>query len=327
MGKFVISRREAGLGDAIVSLIPAWKYAQATGRTLIIDWRNSFYVESRFKNGFTALFEAVSEIGSVPVVSDQLGSHFRFPSSILFRGNIRSSIEVVMDRAHQILFRSESPFTLFWKDAQRYELSMLMSGRNLQRKYVLVKTCVSGILPSLEDCRTVLSSLKPLPRIQAKIDAFAARHFDREKVIAVHVRHGNGGNIFAHTKFWKEEDMALQKITEAITRARLELGQDAVIFLCTDSSEVEQALLKSFPGLLTRSKYFRNPGEGELHDKAVIKTIPEASSLGEDALIEMFLLARADILLCYPAGSFFSFYARTIEDRPENQVLIPLAPG
>ena len=226
-----------------------------------------------------------------------------------------------MDRAHQRLFRSESPYTLFWEDARRYELSLLRSGRDSHRKYVLIKTCVSDALPSLEDCRTVLAALRPLPHIQAKIDAFISQFFADKTVIAVHVRHGNGGDIMAHGKFWENEDQASDSITSAIDRAKLDLGQDSMIFLCTDSIETQQALYKAFPGLVTRDKYFRAAGVGELHDKTVIRTTQQASALGEDALIEMYLLAHADTLLCYPPESFFSYYARTVECGPSVRAI------
>ena len=81
--------------------------------------------------------------------------------------------------------------------------------------------------------------------------------------------------------------------------------------------------------MITRAKYFQPEGPSELHAWDNPTGIRE--TVGRDALIEMFLLARADALVCYPPNSFFSFYARTCADGPKVQVteeaLPPQTPG
>lgn len=319
--KFVISRREAGLGDCIASLIPAWRYARQTGRTLIIDWRNSFYLPDRDDNGFTALFEPVDEIAGVPVICDsRVGAHL-LPSRFLARGCWKSQAEVAVDWLWQKLFAQESPYTLFWRDAQQYELQLLRSGREPDVRFILFKSCLADAMPSVDDRRAVLRCLKPVPHIQRSIDSFAAEHFSGKHVIAAHVRHGNGGNIMGHTRHWVDPEAVRNKILKSISSAMKNSGPDAVFFLCTDSIEIKQFMEISLPDVLVRGKFFRQRGAGELHGRGVVAAHEQARTLGEDALTEMLLLARTDELLCFPSGSLFSFYARTVENGPK---IIPI---
>ena len=79
------------------------------------------------------------------------------------------------------------------------------------------------------------------------------------------------------------------------------------MLLCTDSSDVQSALIRRVPGVICRNKLFRKSGEGELHHW-------RGASLGrDDALVELLLLAECDALIRYPPGSFFSFYAAVMK--------------
>lgn len=77
--RYVISKRSAGLGDSLVSLTSAWRYAKMTRRTLIVDWRFSCYSNDPTTNVFPLLFHPVSEIDGVPVWCDQSIEHHSFP--------------------------------------------------------------------------------------------------------------------------------------------------------------------------------------------------------------------------------------------------------
>jgi hypothetical protein len=116
------------------------------------------------------------------------------------------------------------------------------------------------------------------------------------------MRHGNGGNIMGHAPSWRSFDAAIGRCTKAVMMARKQLGHKARVFLSTDSIEVQNAVLKSVSDVICRPKVFGKPDSGELH----LGDYAEAGL--DDALIEMFLLAKSDVLIRYPSGSFFSFY-------------------
>ncbi len=75
-----------------------------------------------------------------------------------------------------------------------------------------------------------------------------------------------------------------------------------VVFLCTDSRVVQEFVSKSIGNVVSYEKKFGEDGSRELHEELPVET-------AEATLIEMFLLARSDILVRFPPGSWFSHYA------------------
>jgi hypothetical protein len=104
-----------------------------------------------------------------------------------------------------------------------------------------------------------------------------------------------------HARYWESFDEAIARCQRAVETARDHIGHDAAVLLCTDSSDVQRALVERIPGVIWRNKLFRKSGEGELH-------LWRKASLGrDDALVELLLLAECNALIRYPPGSFFSF--------------------
>ena len=311
--RYVISRRFAGLGDGIVSSIAAWDFAKRTCRTLAIDWRWSFYLDDIHQNAFAQFFEIPPEIDGVPIKADDSVSEVPVPASVRWRRSWKSAFEVVLSELYKFSPAKEMPHPLFWGDVKKFELNLFNSNSDLDKEVVLLQSCLNDVLPSDEKCRKFLKALKPKHEIQQEIDAFIREHFQGKDVIAVHVRHGNGGDIMDHAGHWIDSNKALDKIEAAIKQTQEKFRDNTVVFLCTDSIEVKEQLEQRIPQLLTRKKYFRSPGTGELHDKKKVSGM-NSYLAGKDALIEMFLLAQADELILYPQGSFFSFYARIMNN-------------
>jgi Nodulation protein Z (NodZ) len=307
----VISRRYAGLGDGIVSAIAAWNLAKRTGRTLVIDWRWSFYLKEKQRNAFSSFFDVPSDIDGVPLIADDSVADISVPATSRWRGSWQSAIEVMLATLYRLSPAKEMPHPLFWSDAKRHEVKLMESGCDPEADVVLLQSCLNEVLPDVQKCREFLRSLKPKQEIQEKIDLFAEEHFLNRSLIAVHVRHGNGGNIMDHTAYWVDRSGALNTIVAKINECQDKLGGHALVFLCTDSIEMKEQLNARFPKMLTRPKYFRAPQQGELHSKGRVPG-RDPFLTGRDAIIEMFLLARADELILYPPGSFFSYYARTM---------------
>ena len=101
--------------------------------------------------------------------------------------------------------------------------------------------------------------------------------------------------------------MMQSSVVCAVRLARAALHQDAPVFLCTDSVDVQNAITSRIKAVFCRDKKFRASGAGELHDDS------EAVAGRDDALVEMLLLAECHALIRYPPGSFFSFYAAAMK--------------
>jgi hypothetical protein len=308
--RFVVSRRTAGLGDCLISLCGAWHYARQTGRTLVIDWRWSRYVRERNKNAFAVFFEPLTEVEGVPVISDDSVATLKYPSPIYSRHAKKKGLKRLLGQIAHNLIETKLPFVFNYQKAAADELAIIRSAQDVVEPTIIFRCCLPAFPMAHEAHALFLAHLKPQKAIQDEIDRYARENFAGRKVIAVHVRHGNGGNILNHRKHWLDESRALDEICHKIQSAQAELGGDRLVFLCTDSRKVLEFIRSRVPNVMAREKYFRPDNRGELHARKTISA-RNGSDSGREALIEMFLLARCDALLCYPEGSYFSYYART----------------
>jgi hypothetical protein len=305
--RYVLSLRRTGLGDRLVCLAAACKYARDTKRTLVIDWRNSIYGRKSHglfgfrrpdhENLFLSCFEPLSSIGSVPIVAAD-----DFDTGALPRPVFPKVWEygALMSRPWS------APPGGFPGDKER-AVEIIRSGEDRPERTVVFNDCVNDGIVLAEEARAILSALRPAAGIAKQVASFADQNRFADGVIGVHVRNGNGGDIMGHARFWTSFAPAIDRVVRAIAAARDRLGFEAPAFLCTDSSDVQSALSARVAKLLVRPKAFRRPGRGELH-------VGRGAARGVgDALIEMALLARCQVLIRYPPGSFFSFYAAVMK--------------
>ncbi len=297
--RHVVSRRTAGLGDLLVNLLVAWRFAEQTGRTLVADWRGSYYLQDPAENLFCALFEPVSCLAGVPFVGRDDLSDVPYAEpfhpglwtrALLDRPPQRGAADVMADR-----------------DAA---VALVLAGEDVTAPTVVFDGCINDALPSSERCREVLAELRPVAGVRAEVEAFRAAHLDARHVVAVHLRHGNGGEIGSHARYWTDFDAAVERCAAAARGARARLGGDAAVFLATDAQPAAEAFLALVPDAVVRSKFFRRPGDGELH------WWPLAFVSRVEAMVDLLLLAECDALVRFPPGSFFSFYASIMKRKP-----------
>jgi len=301
--RMVISKRWTGLGDCLVSLLAAWRFAHATGRALVADWRRSCYVNDPRTNVFGLVFEPAPVVAGVPFLGDDtindlvLAGPFHpatWHAATVSKHWTRHGLE---DRAER-----------------EAAVALVASGADVEAPVVVFDGCLNDAVPSHEACRRVLGALRPRARIAEAVAAFEERYLVGRPIVAVHVRHGNGGNIGAHARYWASPPAALGRVIGAtlwaVRAMRSEAGVDPVVFVCTDSRPVEALLQQALPGVVTRPKTFRPPGAGELHlwDRRLTSLM--------DATVEMLLLARSDVLVRFPPGSFFSFWGVVMKRPP-----------
>ena len=286
--RYVISVRTAGVGDCIICLGAAWRFARAAKRILVADWRRSLYT-ARKDNLFPLCFENTEDIAGIPFISDDRIHH-------------------LMPRRRTLKIARWIPFG--WRHAmidRDRAVALIRSGGDIEASTVIFEDCINDGLDSFEDARTFLGGLRPAARLASAVAAFEHGRLQAGPWIGLHIRHGNGGDIMGHKTFWTSFDLAIARCVQAVGKARERLGAQAIVLLCTDSLEVQNAILKRVPRVVCREKSFREPGAGELH------LGDDASSYRDEALIEMLLLARCSALIRYPAGSFFSFYAAVMK--------------
>jgi hypothetical protein len=123
-------------------------------------------------------------------------------------------------------------------------------------------------------------------------------------VIGVHIRYYDPALPHSnHSAFWADPEqrlsLCLQKIKEALRAAGT---ADYVIFLSTDSRKVQDFICSHMSEVVTLDKPLSADPTRELHAELPVET-------AEATVLEMFLLARSNVLIRLPAESWFSHYA------------------
>jgi len=290
-----------GLGDRLICLAAAWLYARTTGRTLVIDWRFGHLSRDRRTNAFAICFQNSSHLAGVPIVGDDRVTRLKLPvPRFPFIWNNPALLERPMRRPNDLIELD-----------RRAAVSLIHDNRDRPEPVVVFDTCINDGLVRLEDAREFFQALEPIQPVGEAIAEFQRQKFQNGPVVGLHIRHGNGGDTMGHARHWVSFDDAIARCLRCVGLARERLGQEAPVFLCTDSSEVEAAVTAQVPDVFTRPKRFRQPGAGELHRAG------GAWAGRNDALVEMFLLGRTQALIRYPPGSFFSLYGAVMKQRIE----------
>lgn len=298
----IVSRRNSGFGDNLLAAANAWRYARATGRSLAILWTRSRYLGDPAGNAFPKFFTVPENVGGVRVIVpprvDALSmlllrasfAIFPRPDAGLFRARLLSTLGV--DRSHALKRESERRET---------EIDGIVNGLGDVKPKILV---TQGCYGPKDELRPFFDAVRLAPPLAETADDFAAENFAGKKVIGVHVRYyGAHLPVSNHTPYWREWAPGLKACLDGINKARdMAGGGEKVVFLSTDSRPVEELLTRSLRGVVTYPKLFGRDFGGELHDELPIET-------AEASAIEMFLLARSDVLFRYPPGSWFSHYA------------------
>jgi hypothetical protein len=294
--KYVVSVRHSGLGDKLICLCAAWLFARNTSRSLVVDWRFSRYLRKPI-NMFSHCFVHEDLLAGVPLIAGDTTASLRLPQprypDFWDDDNLMSAPWLTT--------------TDGFSGEREAAVELIRSGRDIEAPTVVFRTCVNDGVVSWLDARTCLEALRPVARIADAVKTFQQEHLRSTPWIGLHVRHGNGGNIMAHTPSWQSFDHAIERCAKAVKMARDEIGHKARVFLSTDSVEVQDSVQNCIPDVICRPKYLAKPGAGELH-------LGDCAEAGlDDALVEMFLLAQSDVLIRYPSGSFFSFYAAMLK--------------
>ncbi|WP_374447889.1 nodulation protein NodZ [Stella sp.] len=297
--RYALSRRNAGIGDCLVCLGAAWRFARTTGRVLIADWRGSPYSTERSTNLFPLCFEAPDRLAGVPFVGDQRVA--RLVSAL-----VREPIYWNRDPGDPKQWE-RSPAQIF--AARDRAVALIRSGGDRPERTVAFDACINDGLTALADARAFLDAVRPVERVRRRLDAALAT-LPPGPFIGLHARHGNGSPIGDHARYWTDEAAAVERCRRAVAALRERLGPRAPVVLCSDSLGIVRALRAAIPGVVRYAKRFRPIGSGDLHGG------PGAHETLDDALVEMLVLARTTALVRYPPGSFFSLPAAVALARP-----------
>lgn len=294
--RFALSLRKTGLGDRIVCLCAAWLFARYSHRTLVVDWRNSRYLPGD-GNLFDYVFEPVEKIVDVPL---KVAGQYK---TVNLPGPVYPSAWTSLLQEPWCAAPDQFP------TERDKAVSMILREQDYQSPTVVLNGCIAEAVQSFESARSCLDALRFKGRFVELANSYRRKVSATEPVIGLHVRHGNGGQIFDYAKFWSSFHEAIDRCVDAVRHAREATSQDTPVILCTDSLEVLLAIRSRVKNVFVRPKHFRAIGGGELH------LGPDAPEVLDDAIVEMLILANCEILIRGPAGSFFTFYPAVMKPR------------
>lgn len=300
--RVIVSQRNNGFGDNLLAAANAWYYAKHTGRALAIVWQPSRYLDDNKENAFSRFFKVPDEIEGVPIVAEPridsfsiflfLHPHYYVPSPdpvlLAFRfysWAVKSADGIFKKKIHK---------------KQDITDRIIENLENIPNRVLVTHGCYTP----QEHLKPFFDSIELNPDIKKKVEEFSEKNFKNKKVIGVHIRYYNQSMVLSnHTKYWRDQVKALSTCLDKIKQAVSGLKQsDYVVFLSTDSRLVHDFLSKSLDNVVFHEKDFGSDSSKELHEELPIET-------AEPSLVEMFLLAKSDILFRYPPESWFSYYA------------------
>lgn len=284
--KYLIVKAKGGFGNRMLSAVGGLVYADLTGRTAIIDWRDGSYAPHGV-NSYPLLFESPNDLD--PAMLDKATD----VAPPVWRGQLDSQPGTLLSA--QPAWRHSDP--LFYRQS-------CIDLTRLDRDTPVV--VYWSYVPKLARMRRIMATdprfagrdrhdisrdylarwFTPKPRVLQTAERLIAP--ERRPVIGVHIR-------------YTDRKIPLDRFERELARA-LERMPEASIFLATDNGMVEDMFRRKFPRVFTMEKWF--PPEGaRIHHNS---TAPDMVREAENALIDMWALSRCDRLI-YSRHSTFSW--------------------
>jgi len=294
----------SGLGCLLSILAPAWSYALATKRTLVIDWRKNPYTSRDPDNNlFSNLFETgnLSKDLGISVIADQSVSELILPKSFLRDKNNNSPVERLCSRYYRsILHREIDVPTETLLPSLRVTFPIRRLIKNNQNV----------------NLRKLFQALHPRAFIQKDIDYYYKKYMLGKKVIGVHVRHGNGEEKKTEhfkSRVIKEFKTFIAKLIESIENQGIsKFNGSYSVFLCTDSDLVSKALIEKFPELLL-SPSWKPPIDAGIDFDNSYSHPDGPVAVAASALVDMYLLAKCNSVLVARKTEFVSMVPYIME--------------
>ena len=291
--RHLIVKAKGGLGNRMLSAVTGLVYAELAGRIPVIDWRDGVYA-ARGTNAYPLLFDAPAQPD--PASFDAV--HDVIPAT--WAGRLGQDAARLIDTDQPHRHGSPTVYRDYCVPLDRIDqpeaVAVFMSylpkmprlARHLRRDPRFRNQSLSDIMQA-----TLARSFQPRAPVLAAVErAFAAIP---GPVLGVHVR-------------YTDLKVPLEKIARTV-ETQMRKGDVTSLFLSTDSAAVQDRFREWFGAVHVTDKYL--PGDGtqlHLHDQKPGTAHYEKTSEAQNALIDMWSLARCDRLI-YSSQSTFAITA------------------
>lgn len=288
---YILVKGSSGLGNRILALSTALWYSRISGRKLIIDWCDGTYSEDKI-NAFFAYFDCPSalNIDSLPdtqsiypqVWQNRLEQSFGGLREKLALNDTAMSVDLSrLDYSEEVIvFCAYTHKTAAIRNIFRGDYAYLAK--------LPTQTIISSILQeelSLKD------------EIKQRVAEFKTKYWT-ESTLGVHIRYTD------------------LKIDLAKVYRLVEKFSNHQIFLATDSQQIREDFQRRFPKVVTTNKWFPTSGI-RLHQNWT--ECPNRLENGQEALIDLYLLAECDRLV-FSSLSSFGLVASLLSKQPKTRL-------
>ena len=296
--KYLLIKGAAGLGNRILGTATGLLYAEITGRRPIVDWSDPRY-SSDGSNVFGRYFVCPSA-GSMEEISPTASV-----APAIWRGRLDDQVEPVRQatpagsgpaswaQSCVDLMRTDHPEDLLvmWSYRQRIEwLRPHLRGDHAR----FARRSTGAILKHVME-----TSMPPRPEIADRVAAFRREHLGGPTV-GVHAR---------ATDLRTRLDAIRGRLQRLLAKE-----DDLQVFLATDNAEVRDEFERAY-GAVSAPHWYAEPGVA-LHYSP---DSPDATEVGLEALVDLYLLAGCDHLI-FDRRSSFSEAAMVLTDAPRSRI-------
>lgn len=333
--KYLILKGAAGLGNRLTTLMKAIKYANATGRTLFVDWDDGMFA-NKGDNAFPRLFELRNVAWTTDkeeLVEAFLNGASSYPPCLTLDDIEKPAFDqfkVIYPRLSFRFFPFRYMMMYICRDKWSYlaGLEMLQSRRNNVKDYWgAVRNVFKGDnIPMggmfsknhhediiyYYDHRPIVSLkgltdyVEPKKFIQNMIDELSAKYRLAE-CIGIHVRYTDKKPIGQLTKLYKKTDRMMEAPHERI-------------FLCTDNPDVYDDFVGRYGNRVFQiAKSLPKVPKGYgLHNWALQNSDADTKEkMAIEAIIDMWLLSKVKVLY-WQGNSSFSYISKMLKNDPST---------
>jgi hypothetical protein len=146
--------------------------------------------------------------------------------------------------------------------------------------------------------------IKPLPHITNKINEFADKNFTNQKILGVHLRGTD-----------HPDKLSPQRYIAAIKER---LSDYDKLFVCSDEQQRVDTCIQEFGDKVITRDSIRSDSASCLHHRDT--TYNYHYRIGEDVIVEAYLLSKVNFLLCC-SNSNINYFSRAIEPELQAQAI------
>ena len=285
--RIVLVKGTDGLGNRLLAILSAIIYGRISGREVVVDWRDGYYANLG-TNAFPCLFRS----NSVAALDRDFATDSVAPW--MWKHHLHMSAEEMYEMLGPPGAQG-CPFVgrlySFDPDELNHPADVIVMWSlisligQLRRHFTGLWTEWKNLDEETILARLLRENLEVHPEIAARAEEIRGKWPDRPR-IGVHARN-------------TDRTTNLRRVRRALDNLLAEHPQ-AVIFLATDSSGVENDFRRRYPEVLTVPKWF--PPSGPLH--TLKAPCPDRLGMAQASLVEMRLLTLCDHLIINGNSSF-----------------------